>query len=224
MTELRLKAVQAQMNPHFISNSLNAVQSFVLENDGESATHYLSKFARLTRKILEGSLYDLIALEDELEIIQLYLELEAMRYDGKLQFEIKTDPGLPVSDIEIPTMIIQPYVENAVIHGIAHKTGPGKIKVEFTATPDGLACVITDNGVGREKARQLETENEKTKTSTSGKRQSLGLNLINEKIALMNKAHQKDIEVITEDIDGTQQGASGTRVTVLIRNGINQKA
>lgn len=149
MNKLRLTALQAQMNPHFIFNSLNSVRAYIISNETKSASDFLNKFARLIRLILHYSSKDTISLKEELEAITLYVELEQMRYRENFGFILKVDEGMDTKNFLIPPLILQPYIENAIIHGLAPKSGEKELMVEILRCGPVLCCTIRDNGVGR---------------------------------------------------------------------------
>lgn len=153
--ELEQKALQLQMNPHFIFNSLNSIQSYILNHDTQMAVMYLGKFSQLMRLILSGSANKLVPFTDELKAIQYYLDLERLRFNNKFEYSIIVDKEIDKEYIEIPPMLIEPYIENAIIHGILQSPRPGKIDIGFTKGKNKLRCVITDNGIGREQAAEI---------------------------------------------------------------------
>ena len=155
LIELQLAALRSQMNPHFIFNALNSIKRFVLSNDAENADNYLSKFSKLIRLILVTTREASISLEKEIEMLTLYLELEKLRFGSKLNYQIYIDRPLAESTIYIPTMIVQPFIENAILHGIMHKEGEGEIWISFFDYNNHIEIDVKDNGVGREAAKQM---------------------------------------------------------------------
>lgn len=206
--EAELKALKSQMNPHFIFNALNSIQEYIVLNDKENAANYLGKFADLIRNYLYHSNTGKISLADELESLQLYLELEKIRFEETFIFEIKkTLQGSP-ENIEIPTMLIQPYVENAIKHGLLHKSGEKKLLVSFIDRDHHLDCEIVDNGVGREKSHQINEKRRKGHQSFASKANHSRLELLN---------HQSASKIGVEILDlrdGTE--ALGTKVLIRI--------
>jgi ligand-binding sensor domain-containing protein len=157
--DLEMKALRAQMNPHFIFNSLNSIQKYILKKDHLLASQYLTKFARLMRLILDHSDQNYVTIQSEIELLSLYIEMESLRFDNVFTYEFQIDPLLQVDTDEIPTMIIQPYVENAIWHGLLHKPDSGHMKINFEK--DGVQMLkisIEDNGIGREKANELKSK------------------------------------------------------------------
>ncbi|PWH81215.1 sensor histidine kinase [Brumimicrobium oceani] len=162
----QLTALKSQMNPHFIFNSLNSIQDLILQQDKENAYNYISRFALLVRKILSHSDNEFIDFEEEVQVLSIYLELEELRFKNDFSFEINTND---IKDIEIPPMIIQPFIENALKHGLLHKKGPKKLKVEFAFENETLVCKIEDNGIGRQKSNEIKQRQNKIHESFSVK-------------------------------------------------------
>ncbi|MCI4669510.1 MAG: tetratricopeptide repeat protein [Bacteroidia bacterium] len=208
--DLELRALRSQMNPHFIFNSMNSVNRLILEGKNEQASLNLSKFAKLVRMILEFSEKEAISLKDELELLQAYVRLESRRFKDKITFDIKIDPEVDTEEIEVPSMLLQPFVENAIWHGLMHKeNGEGKIFIEIAEKEDFLECVIEDNGVGREKALEIKGESWIEKSSMAMKVTEARLNL------LANKhLKQKFIQIL--DLKNANNQPIGTRVEVSI--------
>jgi len=212
LAEVEMKALRAQMNPHFIFNCLNSINKFILENDTEKASRYLSKFSKLIRLILENSEQQVISLFSELEMLDGYLEMESNRFKTKFEYEIHVDEHIVTADIEIPSMLIQPYVENAIWHGLLPKEGKGELKISMTVKKnhggDYLHCVIRDNGIGRVKAKEL-------KETKILNQKSMGIRVTEERMHLLSIAKNKKPEVkITDLYEGGI--ASGTQVELTI--------
>lgn len=208
--ELENTLLRSQMNPHFIFNSMNSIQGFISANDTLSAERYLAKFARLIRHILENSGQEYILLSEELEALKLYLELEQARFRNKFTWEINLDSSIDAESIMVPPLIIQPFVENAILHGILHLQGNGKIEVKLIhlAEDSKISCIVSDNGVGRKRSAELKKE-------TPGKRKSIGMGLTGERLELLDES--SEINPITiEDLFDSSGNAAGTRVTLLI--------
>jgi LytS/YehU family sensor histidine kinase len=202
-----MKALRSQMNPHFLYNSLNAIRLFILQHDTDNAEKYLVKFARLMRLILDNSRQEWVSLASELEQLQLYLELEKLRFDGKFDFHIQIDPQISPEGISIPPMIIQPFIENAILHGLAHKPGPGCITVLFQKTSDGLECTVDDDGVGRQTASAL-------KSQSLMLHQSVGVQVTEERLRLISLGSGKKAGIaIIDKLDDANRPA-GTRVVI----------
>lgn len=207
--ESQLQGLRSQMNPHFIFNSLNAIQNFIVSNAGDSAAQYLAKFARLMRMVLEHSQHPTIPVVDEIAFLKHYLDLEGLRFEHRFESVIEVDPTMNVHEQHIPSMLVQPYVENAVRHGLLPFKGAGRLTVRFISEKDGIACTIEDNGVGREASRTLRGER-----STH---QSIGMSLTNERLDLLNSLRNRPMRVSIEDLfDATTGAPSGTRVTIHI--------
>ncbi len=210
MTEVEMQALRAQMNPHFIFNCLNSINRYIVKSDQTTASLYLTKFAKLIRLILDNSNCKNVTLTNELEALKLYIEMEALRFDKKFTYEIKVTPNMGSDTIELPPLIIQPYVENAIWHGLLHKEGNGHLSITVSMAGDSmLECVIEDNGVGREKAKIL-----KSKTATS--RKSLGMQLTENRLSLLNKHAELNASVEIIDLQNGGMEAMGTKVVLKI--------
>lgn len=211
IAETELQAVRAQMNEHFIFNSLNSIQNFINQNDAASASFYLANFGRLIRQTLEISESPTIALDDEIEYLNNYLSLEKMRFADKLNYKITNEVSTYASHTVIfPSMLLQPYVENAIRHGLGHKQyGDGLLLITFTEYMNGCKCVIDDNGVGRKKAMEL-------KDAMYLQYQSKGMKLADEKVLLFNIDNVEKMTVSIEDKYDAEGRATGTRVSIFI--------
>lgn len=202
---LALKSLRSQMNPHFIFNALNSVNHFVSQNDERTANRFLSEFSRLMRLVMENSQEDFIPLCKEEEIISLYLKLEHYRFRDKFDYEIIFDESLNKEAVQIPPMLVQPYIENAVWHGLRYKDSKGFLSVRFVKQDKELLICIDDDGIGRTRSAELKTENQK-------KQESTGLKNIRERLGIINKVYNSSYKVDIEDGDLNQ----GTKVTLHI--------
>jgi LytS/YehU family sensor histidine kinase len=198
---LEQKALQAFMNPHFIYNILTTIQYFIGKQDNHSANNTLSKFAKLMRKHLEICMNNTISLLEEIQYLDLYLSLEKIRFSKKMEYFINITPETEEEEIFIPSMLIQPFIENAIWHGLMPKENGGFIKVDFNYIDNLLTISIIDNGIGI-----LNSLNSKNSGHISR-----GLELIHERINLLNKLNEKQIT-----ISHTQMGDSGTKVLITI--------
>jgi ligand-binding sensor domain-containing protein len=209
MYQLEQKALQLQMNPHFLFNSINSIQSFVVNNDIDNAIHYLSKFSQLMRRILSNSGESFVPLRDELQALRLYLEIESLRFHGKFSFDIQMDPEIDDNFLEIPPMILQPYVENAILHGLMHSPKKGHLQISLTLNGDNVLCVIQDDGIGRERAAQIRKE--------SGiERKSRGMLITQERLDILNQYSEDIYTVNVIDLHDKDGQAAGTRVEIRI--------
>ena len=199
----------AQMNPHFIFNALNSVQRYIMNKDQESAHDYLQKFSSMMRKVLENSCRPTIVLSEEIEMLNLYLQIESLRFDQGFDFEISVKED-DIWQLEIPTMLIQPFVENAIWHGLMNKATRGKISLTFSKLNEKLLrCEIQDNGIGRKKAEDL-------KSKASVKHKSRGTDIIRKRIELLNLKSRQKINCDTIDLETQGQGTTGTLVRLVI--------
>jgi len=203
------QALSQQMNPHFIFNSLNSIQYYILQNDRLASNKYLSKFASLMRIILDNSQHQLIPLKDELNALNLYIELEAMRFKEKFQFSITVDEKLDTSINKIPPLLIQPYVENAIWHGLMHKEDNGILEVGLRLKDNVIICTITDNGIGREKAAEI--KNKKIQTY-----KSRGTKITGDRLNLINTLNNMKMQINYFDLKDNSGNASGTKVEITI--------
>ena len=210
LAETEMAALRAQMNPHFIFNCLNSIKLYTLENDSVTASEYLSKFSRLIRMVLENSRSEKITLEDEIETLRLYMDMEAMRFKNKVQYRIEIEEKIDMNFIEIPPLLLQPYVENAIWHGLMHKKNGGTIQLKATQPNDNLLEVaIIDDGIGRKAAAER-----KSKSAT--KHKSMGMKMTTERIELINQKFQNQTQVEVIDLVDTEGGVVGTKVIVKI--------
>jgi ligand-binding sensor domain-containing protein/two-component sensor histidine kinase len=210
IAETEMKALRAQMNPHFIFNSLNSIQKYILKNEHFEASQYLTKFSRLIRLILDHSNQNTVLLSSELEMLKLYIEMESLRFDNKFDYTITTADDLQPDTVEIPSMLIQPYVENAIWHGLLHKESKGKLTLSFnTDTGNKLIVTVEDNGIGREKAAEL-------KSKQVLKKKSYGMQITEDRIAIINRIQNIHATAEVIDLKDEDGKASGTKVMLHI--------
>ena len=211
-TSLQLKALRAQMNPHFMYNALNSIQNFITSNDGDSATKYLAKFAKLMRQSLEYSDLESISLEKEIEFLEIYLNLnQKLRFEKNLTYQIIVGEDIEEDIMGVPTMIIQPYVENAIEHGL-RTVEHGLVKVEFNLyDDDNILAIIEDNGIGRELVRERQR-----KDGYHLNHRSKGTSITEQRLSVLNKSNKSDFFVRTIDLKDKDGNALGTRVEVKI--------
>jgi hypothetical protein len=207
MNELEIKAIKAQMNPHFIFNSLNSIQQFILSNDNENAYKYLTKFSKLVRKLLESTTTEDLSLEDEVDLLTRYLEIESLRFEDMFSYEIQVDPKLRAGSYRVPHMIIQPFVENAIWHGLLHKKGERKLVISFSYMDEKcIICKVEDNGIGRSfKTEEID--------SSSGKR-SLAIDFIKKRLDYINELKGLNCGFRIIDKEPLIHNESGTRVEI----------
>lgn len=210
MFDLEQKALRLQMNPHFIFNSLNSIQSYIISNDSENAINYLAKFSQLMRLILSTSREAYIPLSQEISLLKHYLDLENMRFNNRFIYEIRVESGMDTEYMGIPPMIIQPYIENAIIHGFMNKkSGECRLLLHLWEEEDYILCVIEDNGIGREKAMEI-----KQKSGLIQKSQ--GIIITKERLDILNKQLKNKISVEITDLKDEEGNALGTRVRLVI--------
>jgi tetratricopeptide (TPR) repeat protein len=205
--ELKQKNLNQQMNPHFVYNCLNSIQCYIFQNDTDRSVVYLSKFAKLMRRILQSSQNEYMSIHDETELLTLYLELESMRFKGKFDYSIKVDDNIDPEYYKIPTLLVQPFVENSLWHGIQNKPGKGHIDIEFKLNKDLLFCSIEDNGIGRFKAALIESEYHKS-------HHSLGTHITQDRMRLLRELYGKKLDIKYIDLKNNQNSPTGTRVEI----------
>ncbi len=212
INKIKDQALQLQMNPHFIFNSLNAIQGFIGTDEEEMAMNFLARFARLIRLIFEYSKGNTITLEEELEFIYLYLDLEKLRFKDRINIKVTIDPEVEsIKDIvQVPPLLIQPIIENSFKHGLFHKKGKGNLHVDYSMKNDVLQVVIQDDGIGREQSKKIAQQNTE-KQSSSGIKTTL------ERVDLLNFGkEEKDNSVVIEDLYHEDERAAGTRTVLTI--------
>jgi LytS/YehU family sensor histidine kinase len=201
------KALQAQMNPHFIFNCLNSIQQYIFGKDILTANKYISGLATLIRATLQNSTFPVISLTEEISFLSTYLSLEKLRFKEEMDYTIEIDPDINPQVLGLPPMLIQPFVENSMRHGIRHKeNGKGHIFIEIRRENDRLKITIEDDGIGRESAAKF-------KSSEHIEYQSKGMSLTAERIRNLNTAHGKNITVEVFDLMDAN-GPSGTLVVI----------
>lgn len=204
-----MAALRAQMNPHFIFNCINSIKLYTLQNDTDRASDYLTKFARLIRLVLENSRSERVPLQNELEMLRLYLDMEVMRFKQKLRFQITVSPDIDTQFTEIPPLLIQPYVENAIWHGLMHKPEGGTVTVTVQQDGDLLTVTIADDGVGRTRAAEL-------KSKSANARRSFGMKMTSDRIALINDLYKTRTFVTIHDLLDADGQPAGTEVVLTI--------
>ncbi|HLO90085.1 MAG TPA: histidine kinase, partial [Lentimicrobium sp.] len=207
ISRYREQALIRQMDPHFVFNSLNSIQSFIIRNDIISSTHYLSRFARLMRVILNNSQKQSVRMSDEIDALKLYMELESMRFSDRFEYEITVDPTIDTDLTYIPPFLVQPFVENSIWHGIMHLDRPGYIHVDFLKDDLQIICTIEDNGIGRTKSMTMKTNVEKN-------RKSLGISIVESRLNLLSDYYNLKLKIIVTDIVDSKNIIKGTKVVI----------
>ncbi|MCE3227731.1 MAG: hypothetical protein K0S32_2282 [Bacteroidetes bacterium] len=205
---LAIKSLRGQMNPHFIFNALNSVNHYISKNDERAANKYLSDFSKLMRSVMDSSKHDFIPLSEEIETLKLYLDLEHARFSDKFDYGFFVDESIDPGDFELPPMIIQPYIENAVWHGLRYLDAKGKLDILFTQNENELVVSITDNGIGRRKSAEIKTRNQKTQAS-------VGIQNIENRISIMNQLYKVNIRATVADAFPGEEHP-GTKVEIFI--------
>ena len=206
LMQSELRALRSQMNPHFIFNAINSIQHYVLTNERELANKYLVKFSRLMRNILDLSKEELISLQDELETVKLYLEIEALRFNNAFNFSIECEPSIDPEKVKIPPMLIQPFAENAIWHGLLLKEGSKELVIRITRERKSLRIAVDDNGIGRESAGKF--------TNQELKRRSHGMEITRTRLDVLRSVQGIDISLNVIDKKDDAERPTGTRVVL----------
>ncbi len=205
LSNLKLDSLRSQMNPHFIFNALNSIKAYLIDNNTEKAVYYLNKFSKLIRKILESSRAESISLQEELEIIELYMSVENIRFDQKINFKIEVDDTINLLQIRIPGLVLQPFIENSLWHGLMLKEGERNIAIKIYFENEIIKLSVTDNGIGRDSAKII-------KSKKSFKKDSLGLQFAKERIDYFNRRENTNYIFKIIDLYDDQKNAIGTKV------------
>lgn len=209
--ELKMQALRAQMNPHFIFNCLSAINHFILQGETDAASNYLTRFSRLLRMVLVNAEKNQVSLEEELDVLKLYLEMEQLRFKDAFDYHIRYDAAIQPSMIQVPSFILQPFCENAIWHGLLHKDGKGMLVIDLAMKDEVMVCTITDNGIGMTKAAAMQTK-------IAEKQGSFGLALTTERLALFNDDTKASGSFLIEDMKDEHGNVTGTKVVLSIKN------
>jgi sensor histidine kinase YesM len=207
--ELEMQALRAQMNPHFIFNSLSSINHFIVKNESKTASSYLTRFSRLIRMVLMNSQRKLIPIEDELEMLRLYLDMERLRFKNAFDYSITTTNAVESGPMFIPPLLLQPFCENAIWHGLMNKEGQGHLNISISEQNSVMSCIIIDDGVGREKAAIL-------RSKSVEKEKSMGLQITAKRLSLLNDENSSDTFFEIEDLWDQDGNAAGTKVILNI--------
>ncbi len=202
--------LRSQMNPHFLFNSLNSIKLYIINNEQKNAVHYLNKFSKLVRKILEASSLKEIPLAEELETVELYMNIENIRFNNEIDFAVEMDPEINPSLVKIPSLILQPFLENAIWHGLSSKEGEKRIRILIRQEDSGyITLVIRDNGIGRAEADKL-------KQRRVLKRKSVGIDITRERLANFSRDYQYNYTIEIRDLFDADGKSAGTEVILKI--------
>ena len=205
---LALKSMRSQMNPHFIFNALNSVNSFIAVNDERNANRYLSEFSALMRAVLENSDEDFIPLTKEIELLELYVKLEHNRFKDKFDYQINIDKNIDLEQFSIPPMLLQPYIENAIWHGLRYRKEKGNLEISINQKDnETISIVIVDDGIGRKKSQELKTKNQL-------KQKSKGMSTIKNRISILNDMYKERISV---NVTNALENGEGTKVELFLK-------
>ena len=214
IANIESQALRSQMNPHFIFNTLTSIQHYISNHNTDAALKYLSKFAKLMRKIMENSKQQMITVAEESNALNLYLELEVMRFEKKFEYDIVIDPNIDQNYDRIPSMLIQPYVENGIIHGLLPKQGLGKISITLQKQNDTILCIIEDSGIGRENSKKF-------KKNRVQQHKSMGMSITQERLEILNASLSSNINAEIIDLYDNNEPA-GTKVRLIIPLEVNE--
>jgi tetratricopeptide (TPR) repeat protein len=209
---LALRSLRSQMNPHFIFNSLNSVNSYIASNNERMANKYLSDFSMLMRSVLENSKHDFVPLTSELEVIKLYLKLEHSRFADKFEYVLDIDERIPGTELHIPPMLIQPYIENAVWHGLRYMEEKGKLEVELRLDSNCLLARVADNGIGRKRSMEIKTKHQQNGSST-------GMRNTKSRLEIINEIYKMEYEVDIQDLDPEKGSGTVVRLKIPLNRG-----
>jgi len=209
LAELKIVSLRSQMNPHFIFNSLNSIKLYIIDNDAKKAIFYLNKFSKLIRKILEGARQHEVSLANELDTVKLYLTIENIRFNNEIDIQFDIDSSINIDTVKVPPLIMQPFLENAIWHGLSSKGKGKKLKVSLEGNDKFITIIIEDNGIGREKAQEI-------KAQKVHKNQSIGIDLTIERMERFIKDYESDYSLEITDVSDNDNTVSGTRVTLKI--------
>lgn len=212
-TELEMQALRAQMNPHFIFNCLSSINRFILKNETKEASKYLTRFSRLMRMVLHNSNKRMITLEDEVQMLQLYLEMERVRFKNAFSYNISYLNEIDADNVFVPPLLLQPFCENAIWHGLMNLgegNNQGRLDIMLQMVNESLHCTISDNGIGRKRAEEL-------KTKSVEKDKPLGINITRDRLALINRSSDFQSFFKIDDLMNDEGQPAGTKVTLIIK-------
>jgi LytS/YehU family sensor histidine kinase len=209
ISEITQANLRQQMNPHFIFNTLNSIQYYMYQHDKIATNNYLTKFSSLMRKVLDNSQHTSVPLSDELSALNLYLELETIRFKDKFNYQITVDEEIDPLMHRIPTMLIQPYVENSISHGLIPMEGKGYVNVDLKLQNEYIVCTIEDNGIGRDASRERNKKKE-------GNHNSLGTQITASRLDLVNELYGTSLRIVYTDLKNENGEPAGTRVEIHI--------
>jgi len=209
--ELEAKAMRSQMNPHFIFNCMNSIKSLIQQKEEDKAVSYLTTFAKLLRTILQNADKREITLFDEIETCRLYTQLESLRFGNRFQHRFLIDENLDLKSIEVPALIIQPFIENAIWHGLLPKEGAGYVHVSVKKIDEVITCIIDDDGIGRNASQQHQSRQH------NGSHQSKGVKLTQSRLDLDNALNNRQATVEIIDKERENNGAHGTTVILTFK-------
>jgi tetratricopeptide (TPR) repeat protein len=208
VSEVEMQAMRLQMNPHFIFNCMHSINKYVMDNEKQLASEFLIRFSKLMRLILENSREKSVPVKADLLTLEMYMQLEALRFKHKFNYSISVDPAIDTEKTLIPPMLLQPFVENAIVHGIQNRAG-GLIKINISKEGEMIRCTVEDNGIGRKQAALF-------KSTTETQKQSLGVKITRERLQIISQLKKVKTAIFMEDLVGTDNSNNGLRVELLL--------
>src|SRR5688572_9012977 len=212
LLELEAKALRAQMNPHFIFNSMNSIKSLINKNENDKAANYLTTFSKLIRTLFQNSDKREVSLHEELETCKFYTQLEKMRFGDKVEFVFNVDDSIDLKDFKVPALILQPFIENAIWHGLIPKETGGIVMISVKKNDGVIQCIIEDNGIGREQSKQFKPQYEATY-------QSKGIGLTQSRLELDKLLNEREDKIFIIDKEGDNGKPEGTKVIISFKEG-----
>ena len=210
MAELKISALRSQMNPHFIFNSLNSIKRYIIDNEKENAVYYLNKFSKLIRKVLATTREREISLSDELETMELYVNIENIRFNNQIDFGIDVEDGLQINTIKVPSLILQPFLENAIWHGLSLKDGEKKLEIKIKKEgKNHIQIEVVDNGIGRKRSAEI-------KKKKIHQPDSIGIKLTEERLKNFAHDYKSGYALVFSDLEVSTLNITGTKVTLKI--------
>ena len=212
LSETRMQALRSRMNPHFIFNSLNSIKYFILKKENDTAEFYLNKFSRLLRLILDYTTHETITLQQELEALNVYLEIESVRFDKSFHYHIEVDESLDIDAIDIPPLLLQPFVENAIWHGLANSEKEDKMcRINISRKNGSILMQIKDNGVGRRESARINA-------NKMNRHNSHGLKITDDRVTLFNNLSKSTLHIEVQDVKDKDNEPAGTTVNITLKN------
>ena len=214
LIESEARALRAQMNPHFIFNSLNSIKALINKDKNDVAAGYLTTFSKLIRTLFQNSDKREVSLFEEIETCKLYTKLEQMRFGDKIEFTFNIDETIDLKDIKVPALVLQPFIENAIWHGLVPKESGGNVTISVKRSDGAIQCIIDDNGIGREQSKRLKPQYEAT-------HQSKGIGLTQSRLELDKILNEREDKIYIIDKEGENGKSEGTKIIMSFKENRN---